>query len=88
MLSIFKSFFSKNLICKYGGLYKIKGESLPFRYIYRSGDKEKKIYRFKHHNLKEYIFYDLNHVERIANKKEIRLYNLIKNHINSVATKF
>lgn len=71
----------------YGKLYKLKNETLPFRYIYRNGDKLKGIHRFKHHHLKEYVFYHLNEIEREANKKEIRIYNLIKNHINEVARK-
>jgi len=71
----------------YGKLYKLKNEALPFRYIHRNGDKEKGLYRFKHHYLKEYVFYNLNEVEREANRKEIRIYNLIKEHINEVARK-
>lgn len=70
---------------KCGGLYKIKGEELPFRYIQKSGDKEKRLYRFKHHNLKEYVFYDLSQVERESTLDEIRIYNLIKEHVYEIS---
>lgn len=91
MLFLIKAlnFFRKNRLVstelEYGNLYKIKNEPLPFRYIYRRGDKEKKIHRFKHHSLKEYVFYNTEEVERPANRKERRLYNIIKNHIDNVA---
>jgi len=70
-----------------GTLYKIKGEELPFRYIRFANDSypNKGIYHFKHHQLKEYKFTNLDKVEREANKEEVRLYNLIKNHVNEVA---
>ena len=70
-----------------GTLYKIKGEELPFRYIRFANDSypNKAIYHFKHHQLKEYKFNDLSKIERQANKEEVRLYNLIKNHVNKVA---
>ena len=70
-----------------GTLYKIKGESLPFRYIRFANESyaNKAIYHFKHHQLKEYKFNDLSKVERKANKEEVRIYNLIKDHINEVA---
>jgi hypothetical protein len=70
-----------------GTLYKIKGEELPFRYIRFDNDSysAKTIYHFKHHQLKEYKFNDLSKVERQANKEEVRLYNLIKEHVNEVA---
>ena len=69
-----------------GTLYKIKGEELPFRYIRFANDSypNKAIYHFKHHQLKEYKFTNLIRVERKANKEEVRLYNLIKEHINQV----
>jgi hypothetical protein len=70
-----------------GTLYKIKGEELPFRYIRFANDSypNRPIYHFKHHQLKEYKFTNLDKVEREANKEEVRLYNLIKNHINQTA---
>jgi len=70
-----------------GTLYKIKGEELPFRYIRFANDSypNKGIYHFKHHQLKEYKFTNLDKVEREANKEEVRLYNLIKSHINETA---
>jgi len=70
-----------------GTLYKIKGEELPFRYIRFANDSypNKGIYHFKHHQLKEYKFTNLDKVEREANKEEVRLYNLIKKHVNEVA---
>ena len=70
-----------------GTLYKIKGESLPFRYIRFANDSysNKPVYRFKHHQLKEYKFNDLSKIERQANKEEVRIYNLIKEHVNEVA---
>jgi hypothetical protein len=70
-----------------GTLYKLKGEDLPFRYIRYANDSypNKPIYHFKHHQLKEYKFNDLSKIERKANKKEIAIYNDIKDHINEVA---
>ena len=70
-----------------GKLYKIKGEQLPFRYIRFKNDSysNKAIYHFKHHQLKEYKFTNLDRIEREANKEEARLYNLIKKHVNEVA---
>jgi hypothetical protein len=70
-----------------GTLYKIKGEELPFRYIRFMNDSypNKAIYHFKHHQLKEYKFNDLSRIERQANKEEVRLYNLIKEHVNETA---
>jgi hypothetical protein len=70
-----------------GTLYKIKGEELPFRYIRFANDPypNKGIYHFKHHQLKEYKFTNLNKVEREANEEEVRIYNLIKEHVNEVA---
>ena len=70
-----------------GTLYKLKGEELPFRYIRFANDSypNKAIYHFKHHQLKEYKFNDLSKIEREANKEEVRLYNLIKSHINGIA---
>ena len=70
-----------------GTLYKIKGEELPFRYIRFANDSypNKHIYHFKHHQLKEYKFNDLSKIEREANKEEVRLYNLIKEHANETA---
>ena len=70
-----------------GTLYKIKGEELPFRYIRFMNDSysNKPIYHFKHHQLKEYKFDDLSKIERRANKEEVRLYNLIKEHVNETA---
>ena len=69
-----------------GTLYKIKGEELPFRYIRFANDpySNKPVYHFKHHQLKEYKFTNLDKVEREANKEEIRLYNLIKSHVNEI----
>lgn len=84
---IFPKDIDEETLPKYGKLYKLENESLPFRYIYRKGDEGKGIFRFKHHHLKEYIFYDFSQVEREADKREIRLYNLIKDHINEVAKK-
>ncbi len=72
---------------KLGSLYKIKGEELPFRYIqYNQPIKsDKKTFCFKHHQLKEYIFKDLSQVEREATPEEVRVYNLIKSHVNEIA---
>jgi len=71
---------------KLGTLYKIKAEDLPFRHIeYSHTNGGNKLYRFKHHQLKEYAFSSLDKVEREANPEEVRIYNLIKNHINNVA---
>jgi hypothetical protein len=70
-----------------GTLYKIKGEELPFRYIRFTNDSytNKPTYHFKHHQLKEYKFTNLDRVQRKASKEEVRLYNLIKNHVNEIA---
>jgi hypothetical protein len=70
-----------------GTLYKIKGEVLPFRYIRFTNEiySNKPVYHFKHHQLKQYKFNDLSKVERKANKEEVRIYNLIKDHVNEVA---
>ena len=70
-----------------GTLYKIKGEELPFRYIRFTNESysNKAVYHFKHHQLKEYKFNDLSKVERKASKEEVRVYNLIKDHVNEVA---
>lgn len=70
-----------------GTLYKIKGEDLVFRYIRFAHDvySNKPVYHFKHHQLKEHKFNNLSRVERKANKQEIRMYDLIKDHINKVA---
>jgi len=73
---------------KLGTLYKIKGEDLPFRYIEYSNlinTDNGKLYHFKHHQLKQYTFSSLDRVEREANIDEIRIYNLIKNHVNSIS---
>jgi len=72
-----------------GTLYKIKGEVLPFRYIRFTNEvySNKPVYHFKHHQLKEYKFNNLSKVERKANKEEIRIYNLIKDHVNEYAIK-
>lgn len=74
---------------KLGTLYKIKNEELPFRYIQYSHQKNinKKTFYFKHHQLKEYAFNDLSGVEREATPEEVRLYNLIKEHVNEIASK-
>ena len=74
---------------KLGTLYKIKNEDLPFRYIQYSHIKkqDKKIFHFKHHQLKEYVFHNLDNVEREANKEEIKIYNLVKEHVNEIASK-
>jgi len=74
---------------KLGTLYKIQGEELPFRYIQYSHLKNpnKKTFHFKHHQLKEYVFNDLSKIERQADKEEIRLYNLVKEHVNEIANK-
>lgn len=84
---IFPQDIDPDTLPKYGKLYKIKNEPLPFRYIFRRGDDEKGIHRFKHHQLKEYVFYDFDQVEREANKEEARLYNLIKDYIDELARK-
>jgi hypothetical protein len=70
-----------------GTLYKIKGEALPFRYIRFTNEvySNKPTYHFKHHQLKEHKFHDLCKIEREANPEEIRIYNLIKDHINEIA---
>jgi hypothetical protein len=80
-------FPEKRLNLTLGTLYKIKGEDLPFRYIKYTNDSfsNKPIYRFKHHQLKEYKFNNLDKIEREANKKEIKIYNLIKDHINNIS---
>ena len=72
---------------EYGKLYKIKDESLPFRYVFVCGDNEKGIHRFKHHQLKEHIFFDFNKIQREANPEEIRVYNIIKDHVNELSRK-
>ena len=72
-----------------GTLYKIKGEDLPFRYVRFTNDflSNKPVYHFKHHQLKEYKFNSLSKVQRKANLEEIRIYNLIKDHVNEFANK-
>jgi len=72
---------------QYGRLYKLENEPLVFRYIYKEGDDRKGIHRFKHHQLKEYVFSDFVPVEREANQEEIRIYNKIKDHVNELAKK-
>lgn len=83
------NFFDKSepLSLKYGNLYKLKDEELPFRYVFNREDGKKNLYRFKHHQLKEYIFSDLSSVERKANPEEVRVYNIIKDHVNELARK-
>ena len=78
---------SESFLPKYGNLYKIKNETLPFRYIFVRDDDRKGIHRFKHHQLKEYIFYNFDEVEREANPEEVRVYNIIKDHINELSRK-
>lgn len=78
---------SEQILPKYGKLYKLKNEPLPFRYIFVKDDDRKGIHRFKHHQLKEYVFYNFDEVEREANPEEIRMYNTIKDHINELARK-
>ena len=80
-------FLEKQIRPILGTLYKIKGEELPFRYIrFANGSyPNKAIYHFKHHQLKEYKFINLDRIERQANKEEVRLYNLIKSHVNKIA---
>lgn len=77
----------KEIKIELGVLYKIKGEDLPFRYIRYAQEpfSTTPIYRFKHHQLKEYKFHDLLKVERRANPEEIRIYNLVKDHVNEIA---
>jgi hypothetical protein len=84
---IFPQDIDPGTLPQYGKLYKIENESFAFRYIYRKGDEQKGIHRFKHHQLKEYIFYDFSLIEREANREEIRVYNLIKDYINEIARK-
>ena len=72
---------------QYGRLYKIENESLAFRYVYCRGDNKKGIHRFKHHQLKEYILNDFGAIEREANQEEIRIYNLLKDHVDDIARK-
>lgn len=69
-----------------GTLYKIEGEDLPFRYIRFTKDfiSNKPVYHFKHHQLKEYKFNDLSKVERKASSEEIKVYNIIKEHVNLI----
>lgn len=78
---------SESFSPKYGGLYKLKNEALPFRYVFVRDDDRKGIHRFKHHQLKEYVFYNFDKVEREANSDEIKIYNKIKDYINEVARK-
>lgn len=78
---------TKDINFQYGKLYKIQNECLAFRYVFIRGDDIKGLYRFKHHQLKEYIFDDLSKIERTANPEECRLYNLIKEHVNELAGK-
>ncbi|NBP01036.1 MAG: hypothetical protein EBU90_13045 [Proteobacteria bacterium] len=78
---------SEQSLPKYGNLYKLKNEPLPFRYIFVYGDDKKGIHRFKHHQLKEYVFYDFSQVEREANLEEVRIYNIVKDYINELARK-
>lgn len=78
---------SESFLPKYGNLYKIRNEPLPFRYVYIKGDHQNGIHRFKHHQLKEYVYYDFNEVEREANPDEVRLYNIIKDHVDELAKK-
>ena len=82
-------FFVDEKDLKLGTLYKIKGEELPFRYIQYSHLKNKnnKSFHFKHHQLKEYIFKNTDYIEREANPEEIRIYNLIKDHVNEINNK-
>lgn len=84
---IFPQDIDPDTLPQYGKLYKLKNESLPFRYIFVRGDDIKGIHRFKHHQLKEYIFYDFDPVEREANEEEIKVYIKIRGHINEVAKK-
>jgi len=72
---------------EYGKLYKIKNEPLPFRYVYVRGDDLNKIHRFKHHQLKEYIFSNFKKIEREANSEETRIYNKIKDYVNELSRK-
>lgn len=76
-----------NTLPKHGRLYKLENEALPFRYVYCRGDELKGIHRFKHHQLKEYIFFDFSTVQREASKEEVRIYNKIKDHVNEIARK-
>lgn len=90
ILNFIDSVFEENNIQPVlGTLYKIKGEELPFRYIRFTNDffTNEPTYHFKHHQLKEYKFNDLSKIERKSNPEEIRLYNLIKEHVNEIASK-
>lgn len=84
---IFPQDINADALPRYGRLYRIENEPLAFRYVYCSGDNEKGIHRFKHHQLKEYVFSDLSPVEREANQEEIKIYNKIKDYINDIARK-
>jgi len=78
--------FRNKISPEYGKLYKLKDEELPFRYVYCRGDNEKGIYRFKHHKLKQYLFHNFDKIHREANENEKKLYNLIKEHVNDIAS--
>lgn len=84
---IFPQDIDPDTLPTYGKLYKIENESLPFRYVYCRGDDKKGIHRFKHHQLKEYVFSDFSLVEREASKEEVKIYNKIKDHVNEIVNK-
>lgn len=82
--SIFANEKTPNKELKVGGLYIVKGESLPFRYI-KYSNQDKNVFYFKHHQLKTIIVADLKDVIREANEDEIYLYNMLKEKMNDVA---
>jgi len=88
--NVFANENSPNIELKRGTLYKIQGEDMPFRYVEYTklvNTKDDGLYHFKYHQLKTHTLSKkyLNRVEREATSEEIRIYNLIKDHVNEVA---
>jgi len=87
--AVFANENQPNIDLKRGTLYKLQGEDMPFRYVEYSkliNTKNDGLYHFKCHQIKTHTFSktSLNKIEREANSEEIKLYNLIKEHVNDI----
>lgn len=69
---------------KVGGLYILKNEALPFRYV-RYSDQDEDVFYFKHHKLKTIAVVDLRDILREANQDEIYLYDMLKEKMDALA---
>jgi len=82
--TIFANEKMPNKELRVGGLYILKDETLPFRYV-RYSDQDQDVFYFKHHQLKTIAVVDLKDILREANQDEINLYNSLKEKMNDLA---